>query len=92
MPMEIKWTDNDPDSGEKRYFFAERFGGFWKFKMRAHRRGESKRVPATRDMWDTVLDMLERRYQRRDGVSEIDVQQVREIIAGLKESPNIGDE
>ena len=60
--------------------------------MREHRRGDSKRVPATREMWDIVLDMLERRYQRRDGVSEIDVQQVREIIAGLKEPPTIGDE
>jgi hypothetical protein len=90
--MEIKWTDNDPETGEKRYLFAERFGGYWKFRMRTHRRGESKRVSATRDMWEVVLDMLERRYRRREGVHEEDVKQVQDIIAGLKEPPTIGDD
>lgn len=90
--MELKWTDTDPETGEKRYIFAERFGGFWKFRARTHRRGESKRVYATREMWEEVLDTLERRYRRREGVSDEDLKQVRDIIAGLKEKPAVGDE
>jgi len=90
--MEIRWTDNDPETGERRYLFAERFGGFWKFRVRSHRRGDSKRISATRDMWEVVLDNLERRYRRREGVHEEDVKQVQDIIAGLKEPPAIGDD
>ncbi|MFL5327995.1 MAG: hypothetical protein ACJ8C4_03715 [Gemmataceae bacterium] len=90
--MEIKWTDTDPATGEKRYIFAERFGGFWKFRARTHRRGDSKRISATREIWEVVLDNLERRYQRREGVSDLDVQQVRDIIRELKDTPTPGDE
>ena len=90
--MDIKWTDTDPETGEKRYLFAERFGGFWKFRVRTHRRGDSKRISATREIWEVVLDNLERRYQRREGVSEIDVKQVRDIIRELKDAPKHGDE
>jgi hypothetical protein len=87
--MDIQWTDTDPETGAKLYYKAERFAGFWKFRVREHRRGESKRVAATRAMWDEVLDALERRYRRREGVSDADVEQVRRIIAELREPPAV---
>ena len=43
-------------------------------------------------MWEEVLDTLERRYRRREGVSDEDLKQVRDIIAGLKEAPAVEDE
>ena len=87
--MDMKWTETDPATGKKRIVFAERFGGYWKFRMRSHRRGDSKRIPATRAMWEEVLDTLERRYRRREGVSEVDLEQVRTILTELKEAPTI---
>jgi hypothetical protein len=81
--MEIQWTEIDPATGGKLYFKAQRFGGFWKFRVRTHQRGESKRVTATRAMWETVLDSLERRYQRREGVDDDDLNQVRTILARM---------
>jgi hypothetical protein len=34
-------------------------------------------------MWETLLDGLERRYRRREGVSEEDIASVRKILASL---------
>jgi hypothetical protein len=34
-------------------------------------------------MWDHVLDSLKRRYRRREGVSDEDVEQVERIIKEL---------
>jgi hypothetical protein len=34
-------------------------------------------------MWETVLDSLERRYQRREGVDDDDLNQVRTILARM---------
>jgi hypothetical protein len=83
--MDIKWNDRDPDSGERRFIRAERFGGFWKFHYRRARRGIWTRLhPPTIEMWEEVLDALERRLPRREGVTEVDVKQVRQIIAGLR--------
>ena len=83
--MDINWTDTDPETGAKRYIYAERFGGFWKFRMRTHRRGESKRISATREMWEVILENLERRFRRREGVDDDDVNQVKTILAELKD-------
>jgi len=82
--MEIKWTDTDPETGERRYLKADRFAGFWKFQYRSKRRDIWKRLMPTLDMWETVLDGLERRYQRREGVNEEDIQQVQRIMADLE--------
>jgi hypothetical protein len=89
--MEIQWTETDPETGGKLYYRAERFAGKWTFRLREHRRGESKRVHPTRAMWDIVLDALERRYRRREGVSDADVAQVKTIMAEMREPPAVGD-
>ena len=34
MPIEIQWHDHDPQTGEKRFLRAEKFGGQWHFKWR----------------------------------------------------------
>jgi hypothetical protein len=79
--MEIKWHDTDPESGQKRYLCAERFAGVWRFHWKLQRRGPWNRdLEATREMWEHVLDSLQRRYQRREGVEEPDIQQVEKII------------
>ena len=83
--MDIKWTDADPETGEKRFLKAERFGGFWKFQYREARRGVWTRLfPPTIEMWEIVLDALERRYRRREGVSDEDLDQVKRIVAELE--------
>ncbi len=82
--MEIKWTDLDPATGQRRFLCAERFAGVWRFKWKAQRRGEWRHgLEPTRAMWDHVLDGLRRRYRRREGVSDEDVAQVEHIIKGL---------
>jgi hypothetical protein len=83
--MDIKWTDRDPQTGERRFIRAERFAGFWKFQYRSTRRGVWTRLhPPTIAMWEEVLDALERRVPRREGVTEEDVNQVRKILAELR--------
>jgi hypothetical protein len=80
--MEIKWHDIDPPTGQRRYLFAERFAGVWKFRWKLTRRGEWTRgLAATRDMWEHVLDALERRYWRREGVELEDIEQVKKLLA-----------
>lgn len=82
--MEIKWTDDDDETGERRFIKADRFAGFWKFHVRIKRRGEWVRLHPTIEMWKEVLDSMERRYRRREGVTEDDLKQVRRIIAELR--------
>lgn len=83
--MDIKWTDIDDETGERRFIKAERFAGFWKFHYRETRRGIWTRLhPPTIEMWENVLDALQRRYRRREGVTEEDVTQVKQILADLK--------
>jgi len=82
--MNIEWTDADPDSGERRYVCAEKFARRWRFKVRNHRRAEwDKTSPVSRDMWETLLDALERRYRRREGVSDEDIADVKKVLASL---------
>jgi hypothetical protein len=79
--MQIKWTDSDPEPGQRRVLSAERFAGEWHFKWKLARRGEWTRgLDPTRAMWEHVLDSLRRRYRRREGVSDEDVEQVERIL------------
>ncbi|MBP3954173.1 hypothetical protein J8F10_02535 [Gemmata sp. G18] len=83
--MEIEWTDTDPESGEKRSVRAERFARKWSFKVRFRRRTNWAPAPTpSREMWETLLDALERRYPRREGVTDEDLKQVRAVVAGLE--------
>jgi hypothetical protein len=91
MSVEVQWTDTDPETGEKRFVAVEKFARQWQFKVRFRRR-ENWTTPArvTREMWETLLDALERRYRRREGVSEDDLKAVRKIIAAYREPPSLG--
>jgi hypothetical protein len=82
--MEIKWTEVDPQSGQRRYLAAARFAGVWHFRVRLARRGEWTRgLEPSLEMWQIVLDNLQRRYRRRQGVNAEDVDQVERIVREL---------
>lgn len=84
--MEIKWHDIEAETGQKRYLCAERFAGVWSFRWKLQRRGEWTRgLEPTRAMWEHVLDSLQRRYRRREGVSEADITQVERILTKVKQ-------
>jgi hypothetical protein len=86
--MEIEWTDEDPITGEKRYVRAQKFARQWQFHVRFRRRTNWQPASeVSRDMWETLLDALERRYPRREGVTEEDLKQVRAILTHLKAPP-----
>ena len=86
--MEIEWTDTDPETGERRYVCAEKFARQWRFKARFRRRTEWDRsVAVTREMWETLLDAMERRYRRREGVSDEDLQLVRKEFTAFRDAP-----
>ena len=85
MSVEIKWTDTDPATGQRRFLCCERFAGQWWFKSKLQRRGEWTRdLQPTLAMWEHVLDSLHRRYRRREGVSDADLDQVERIVAALR--------
>jgi len=87
MTLEIKWTDTDPDTGERRFLRAEKFAGEWRFSCRSRRRDVRWRsLGPTRLMWEYVLDSLRRRLQRREGVDEADVKQVEQALRALPDS------
>jgi hypothetical protein len=87
--MEIEWTDSDPETGVKRFVCAAKFARSWRFLVRFKRRTNWEEAPAvTRDMWETLLDALERRYRRREGVSEEDLARVRRVLASLRPEPS----
>ncbi len=82
--MQIEWTDKDPESGAKRTVRAERFARQWTFRVQFRRYTNWQPVPRpSRDMLETLLDALERRLQRREGVTDDDVKQVRAALAAL---------
>jgi hypothetical protein len=84
VTVEIKWTDTDPETGQRRFLCAERFAGVWRFRWKLQRRGPWTRdLLPTMQMWEIVLDNLKRRYWRREGVSDADVEQVERILADL---------
>jgi hypothetical protein len=84
--MEIKWTDTEPETGRRRYLRAHKFAGTWHFAYRRQRRDVRwLRLEPTRAMWEHVLDSLRRRYRRREGVSDEDVDQVERVLKGWRE-------
>jgi hypothetical protein len=84
MAIQIKWTDEDPGTGQRRFLCAEHFAGEWRFKWKLQRRGDwSRGLQPTRAMWEHVLDSLKRRYQRREGVSDEDILKVERILKDL---------
>ena len=83
MSVEVQWTDTD-----KRIVRASRFAGKWRFQFRLHRRDDWSDLAApTGDDWAVLLDSLERRYPRREGVTEADLAAVRKVIAELRPTP-----
>ena len=88
MKSEIKWIDIDPRTGERRYLRAVKFAGEWRFSYRKQRRDVRWRsMKPTRAMWEIVLDNLERRYPRRQGVSESDLTSVKRVLREWREPP-----
>jgi hypothetical protein len=88
--ISVKWTDSDLETGQRRFLCAERFAGVWRFKWKLQRRGDwTKGLQPTRAMWEHVLDSLKRRYRRRAGVSDEDIEQVERILREL--SPDLGE-
>jgi hypothetical protein len=89
MPIQIKWTDEDPETGKRRFLSADKFAGEWSFKWKLQRRGDwTKGLVPTRAMWEHVLDSLKRRYQRREGVSDEDIIQVERVLKNWKGPPS----
>ena len=85
MSVEIQWDDLDPESGAKRFVAVERFAGRWTFKVRFRRRENWQKVPfPTRAMWEELLDAIQRRLPRREGVTEVDLVYVRSQLARVK--------
>src|SRR5262249_7655084 len=84
MPIEIQWADEGPEAGQRRFLRAEKFAGQWSFMWKLERRGEwHKGLKPTRAIWEHVLDSLQRRYRRREGVDEDDLKQVERILRDL---------
>ena len=88
MSVEIQWTDADPATGDRRFVSVERFAGKWVFLVRFKRR-ENWATPATvtREMWETLLDAVERRAVRREGTTDEDVKAVKRILAAHRDPP-----
>lgn len=83
--LEIKWTDTDPETGQRRFLCAEKFAKEWRFRWKLQRRGPWTRwLEPTLAMWEHVLDSLKRRYRRREGVSDGDLAQVEAIVAEVR--------
>jgi len=81
MSVEIKWKDTDPGSGERRFLRAAKFAGQWHFSYRKQRRDVRWRsLQPTRHMWEHVLESIKRRYRRREGISDEDVEQVERVL------------
>lgn len=89
--MQIKWTDRDPETSQRRFLCAEKFAGEWRFRWKLVRRGPWNRglVP-TRAMWEHVLDSLQRRYRRREGVSDEDLDKVERVLRNWKDAEKEG--
>lgn len=88
--MEIKWDDIDASTGRRRFVKAEHFAGRWTFFCRRERRGIwEKWANPSREMWQDLLEALERRVQRREGIEESDVAEVQKIIADWREAPSL---
>ncbi len=93
MSAEAQWTTDDPDTGARRYVRAARFAGAWTFQQRLHRRDDWADLPApARADWEELLDALERRLPRREGVTDADLAAVRKVLARLAPPPQFDGE
>ena len=93
MSVEVQWTDADPLTGAKRFVSVERFAGKWTFKVRFRRRENwTKPEHVSRDMWETLLEALERRYVRREGITDVDLKTVKQILGEHKDPPSFDGE
>ena len=93
MTIEIKWTDTDPETGQRRFLCAEKWAGEWRFKWKLQRRGNwTKDLEPTHAMWEHVLDSLRRRYRRREGVSDEDVEQVERLLKDWRKPPGVEED
>jgi hypothetical protein len=93
MSIQIKWTDTDPESGQRRFLCAQKFAGEWTFRWKLQRRGEWTRgLEPTLAMWEHVLDSMQRRYRRREGVSDEDIAQVEKILAEVRRARKMREE
>jgi hypothetical protein len=92
MPIEIKWHDEDPQTGQRRFLRAEKFAGKWQFSYRLQRRDVRwLGLEPTRAMWEHVLESLQRRYRRREGVSDEDVAQVQRVLQEWPQPRELGE-
>ena len=88
--MEIKWDDTDPNTGKRRYIKAERFASRWTFFCRRERRSIwEKWAQPSREMWEDLLDSLERRLTRREGIELGDVETVKQLLANWRDAPRL---
>ena len=88
--MDIKWDDTDPNTGRRRFVKAEHFAGRWTFYCRRERRGIwEKWSNPSREMWLDLLEALERRVQRREGIEEADVAEVQKILTEWRDAPSL---
>ncbi len=84
-PWKSSGTISIPSLKKGATLCAERFAGEWSFRWKLQRRGDWTRgLEPTLAMWEHVLDSLQRRYRRREGVSEADITQVERILAKVK--------
>ncbi len=88
MSVDIQWTDSCPETGKKRFVTVERFAKVWYFKMRYARR-ENWMPVAEPDaaMLETLLEVLDRREQRGEGVMEVDLKNLRHRLSLCKPKP-----
>lgn len=89
--MEIKWVEQDPETGERLYIRAEKFARKWHFRWKRHRRDDWQRgLEPTRAMWEHVLGSLRDRYRRRAGATEEDIAAVEKTLAEWRDPPTYG--
>jgi hypothetical protein len=91
--VEIKWDDIDPVTEKRRFVKAERFAGHWAFFCRRERRGVwEKWANPSRTMWEDLLEALERRLARREGIELGDVAAVRKLLASWRDEPMVAED
>jgi hypothetical protein len=89
MRQTLGWTDRD-EAGKKWEIEAYRNRNHWEFTRRANRRMEWEVIeePSVTD-WENLLDLIERKYQRRRCAWR-DVEQVQKELEQAKQNlPNL---
>ena len=82
MRQKIGWTEKDPERG-KLDVEAARNRNLWTFTKRANRREEWETFDPKVPDWENLLDVLERKYQRRRCAWK-DVEQVQQELEKAK--------